>query len=152
MTTPTPPPADPTAAPHSPPPPTTARRSRLPWILAAAGAVLLLAVGAVAAVLLLGGDDLDRETAQRECRTALEREADRRADNLGGTRDTGVLVSVAGVELQETWETDTGWSVNGSVQYNLTTPLIGRTDTAVSLTCEATAADGRVRTTVKNRA
>lgn len=151
MTTPAHPPAEPAAPPpYSPPPP--APRSRLPLIVAAVAALVLLAGAVTAAVLLLGGNDLDRETAQRECRTALEREAERRSDNLGGPSDTGVLVSLSGVELAETWETDSGWSVNGKATYTLTTPLLGRNSHSVSLTCEATTDDGgEVRTTVKNR-
>lgn len=154
MTTPAWPPADPSAAPtaYSPTPPPPPRRSRLPLIVGAAAAVVLLIGAAVAAVLVFGGGDLDRETAQRECRTALEREAEQRADNLGGPSDTGVLVSLSGVELRETWEIDGGWAVNGAATYTLTTPIVGDTPTTVSLTCEATTGDGgEVRTAVKNR-
>lgn len=124
------------------------KRKALPWIV---GAVLLLFAGGVAAFALLDGKELTRETAQRECRTALEREAHRRADNLGGVGDGGVLISITGVDMQETWETGTGYAVNGTVKYTLTTSLLPQVAHSVSLTCEATAAENGVTTTVKNR-
>ncbi|WP_088960863.1 hypothetical protein [Micromonospora purpureochromogenes] len=59
---------------------------------------------------------------------------------------------MAGVELQETWEIENRYAVNGTVNYTMTTPLLGQTPYALSLTCEATATDaGTAKTTVKNR-
>ncbi|SCF49489.1 hypothetical protein GA0070216_1359 [Micromonospora matsumotoense] len=127
------------------------KKSRLPIILAAAGvAVVLVAIAIGGTLWFVGRDDLTREQAQRECRTAMEREADQRADRVGGGTD-GVLISVTGVELHDTWETDKGWSVNGTANITMTTALLGQTPTSVGLTCEAEATDNGVRTTVKNR-
>lgn len=142
------PPSEPAATPDNPPP---TRRRRRPVILVAAG-VALLAATTAAAVWVASRDTLDRDTAQRECRTALQREAENRAGTLDGVQAAGVLVTLSGVDLQETWETDRGWSVNGVANYTMTTPLLGRTPYALNLTCEATAGDGgTVNTAVKNR-
>ncbi|MBB5112495.1 hypothetical protein FHU28_002334 [Micromonospora echinospora] len=123
------------------------KKSKLPLILAAAGAaVLLIAIAIGGTLWFVGRNDLTKEQAQRECRTAIEREAERRA-GLGNN----ILVSMTGVELQETWETEDGWSVNGTANYTLTSALLGQTPTSVGLTCEAVATDDGVRTTVKNR-
>ncbi|OKI63396.1 hypothetical protein [Micromonospora sp. CB01531] len=120
-------------------------------ILAAAGVLVVLIAIAIGGTLwFVGRNDLIREQAQRECRTALEREAEQRADRVGsGSKD--VLISVTGVDLQETWETDNGWSVNGTANITMTTPLLGQTPTSVALTSEVTSKDGQVQTTVKNR-
>ncbi|MFG1872169.1 hypothetical protein [Micromonospora arborensis] len=128
-------------------------RSKLPLILGIVGAAVVVLSVAVGSLLwFLSGDDLTREQAQRECRTAMEREADQRADRVGDSSDAdGVLISVSGVEIQEAWETDTGWSVNGTANITLNSALLGQTPTAVNLTCEAVATDDGVRTTVKNR-
>ncbi|TWG28103.1 hypothetical protein FHX75_111254 [Micromonospora palomenae] len=158
MTTPPPaefpPPAEvpPPAADVSTQAPATApKRSKLPIVLAAvAGAMVLIAIAIGGTLWFVGRDDLTQEQAQRECRTAMEREADQRADRVGGASE-GVLISVTGVELHDTWETDKGWSVNGTASITMTTALIGQTPTSVGLTCEAVATDDGVRTTVKNR-
>lgn len=156
----TPPPAEfppptevqpPTADAYAPAPATAPTRSKLPIILAAAaGALVLIAVAIGGTLWFVGRNDVTREQAQRECRTAMEREAEQRADRVGGA-DDGVLISVTGVELHDTWETDEGWSVSGTANITMTTPLIGQTPTSVGLTCTAVASDDGVRTTVKNR-
>ncbi|MGC4886721.1 hypothetical protein [Micromonospora sp. DT227] len=156
----TPPPADFPDPPAVPPPaeapplePTpTPTKSKLPIILAAVFGALLLVAIAIGGTLYFVGDrdGLTREQAERECRTALEREAHRRTSNLNGS-DLGVLNSVTGVDLQDVWETDEGWSVNGSVNVTMTTPILGQTPTSFGLTCDAVATDNGVRTTVKNR-
>ncbi|WP_346535574.1 hypothetical protein [Micromonospora sp. DPT] len=156
----TPPPAEfppsteaqpPTADTSTPAPATAPKRSKLPIILiAVAGALVLIVIAIGGTLWFVGHDGLTREQAQRECRTAMEREADQRADRVGGGSD-GVLISVTGVELHDTWETDKGWSVNGTANITMTTAIIGQTPTSVGLTCEAVATDDGVRTTVKNR-
>lgn len=119
-------------------------------IVGAAGVVVAVAVGTL--LWFLGQNDLTQEQAQRECRSAMEQEADQRADRVGDSSTAdGVLISVTGVELQEAWETDNGWSVNGTANITLNSRLLGQTPTGVNLTCEAVATDDGVRTTVKNR-
>lgn len=140
---------DQAATPYSPRP---TKFRRTPIVMAAAVGLAVLVVAAAALVWIFNSNDLPQETAQRECRTALEREARQRADGVGTVGDIRVLVSVTGLEIEETWEIENGYAVNGTVKYTLTTPLLGQTPNAVSLTCEATAADdGTVKTTIKNR-
>ncbi|MEU8214911.1 hypothetical protein AB0C47_03980 [Micromonospora taraxaci] len=128
-------------------------RKKPPLILGIVGAAVVVVAVAVGSLLwFLSQDDLTREQAQRECRSAMEQEADQRADRVGDSSTAdGVLISVTGVELQEAWETDKGWSVNGTANITLNSQLLGQTPTAVNLTCEAVATDDGVRTTVKNR-
>ncbi|MEV0427859.1 hypothetical protein [Micromonospora sp. NPDC050495] len=62
------------------------------------------------------------------------------------------MVTVTGVELQETWETESGYGVNGTANFTLTSGLLPQVSQSVGLTCEANATDdGTVKTTVKNR-
>ncbi|MGS2618328.1 hypothetical protein ACVCAH_27940 [Micromonospora sp. LZ34] len=140
-------------SPAPPPPAPPAERRRWLWIAAGAGIVLLVvaavAVVATAAVVWrVRAAGLSKETAQRECRTAIEREAHRRVSNSDSDR---LIIIVKGVDLQETWETDNGWGVNGTMRYTMMAPLMPTVENSVSLTCEAAEKDGRVSTTVKNR-
>ncbi|QKW12496.1 hypothetical protein [Verrucosispora sp. NA02020] len=117
-------------------------------ILAVASLTVALIAVAVAAVVVTSKDSLTLQAAQRECRTALEREANRRAGRAG---PDGILVSLTEVELQEAWQTDSGFAVNGTARYTLTSALLPQVNQSVGLTCEATSVDGQVLTTVKNR-
>jgi hypothetical protein len=136
----------------SAPQPPAQRRAWLPWTIAGL-ALLAVAVGVV--VLLAGsisaGGDLSREVAQRECRTALEHEATRRANNLDPGGTTSIVATVKRVDLQETFETDAGWTVNGTVAYTLTSGLVPQVEQSVSLSCTAAGTDAAVTTAVVNR-
>lgn len=132
------------------PPPAT--RSKLPLIIGALAAFVVLAgaigIGAAWFFTTGGGSGLTEQVAQRECRTALEQEAKTRANRAG--TDT-VLVSVNGVELQETFRTGDGWTVNGTVSYSMTTVLVPQVTQELSLSCTATGDDDKVATAVSNR-
>lgn len=143
----------PAPAASTPPPapaPQRTPRAWLPWIIATV-AVLALAIGAAVVLIgnLSGDDGLSKEVAQRECRTALEHEAAKRADLDVGA--IGIVVTVKSVDLQETYETTAGWKVNGTVAYTLTSGVLGQTEQAVSLTCDATGTDTAVQAAVTNR-
>uniref|UniRef100_UPI00064C3C2D hypothetical protein n=1 Tax=Micromonospora sp. RV43 TaxID=1661387 RepID=UPI00064C3C2D len=146
------PPAEvPPPATEANPPAPASKKSKLPIILAAAfGAVLLIAIAIGGTLYFVGRNDLTREQAQRECRTAIEREAEARAKRVGGMSDK-VLVSVTGVDIHDVWETDKGWSVDGTATILLDDPMLTQMPTAVPLRCDAVASDDGVRTTVNNR-
>lgn len=131
-----------TATPTSPPP----RSRRLLWI--AIGAAVLVVVAVVVAALVARGG-LDERSAQRECRTAMQKEAQNRAS---GAASSSVLFAMQGVDVQETWAIDNGYAVNGVVRYTLTAALVAPVEASLSLTCEATDDGGQVATSVKNRA
>lgn len=137
------------------PVPARPARRRTGLIVGASVAVVLLAV---AGILLGAGvvpspfsPGLSRDAAERACRTAFEREWQSRLTVVreGGT--SGVLASTQRIELQDTWETDAGWSVNGTVHYTLTTGFVAPVADTINLTCTATGADGAPATTVANR-
>jgi hypothetical protein len=111
--------------------------------------------GAAATVFVLVRDSKEssmREQAQRDCRTAVEAEWSRRSEALkGGSFSEGIVMSMTGIEMQETWATETGFSVNAVVKYDMTTALVAPIHSSLSFTCEATVTDGRVTTAVKNR-
>ncbi|HEX5996951.1 MAG TPA: hypothetical protein VFY84_17550 [Jiangellales bacterium] len=125
---------------------------RRPWLVI--GAVTLALLLLIAAGFLIASslrpDELSKETAQRECRTAMEREANRRIEDAkqGGAEAVG---SVTGIDLQETWKIDNGWAVNGTVNFMITAAFVGSLNQAVGLTCQATGSDDKVATSVKNR-
>jgi hypothetical protein len=134
-------------APHTDPPstPPTGTHRRL-WLALGAAALVVVAV-VVAALVVRGG--FSEQSAQRECRTAMEREARNRASD-GLTRS--VVFAVQGVDIEETSATDNGYAVNGVVRYTITAALVPPVEASLSLTCEATDAGGKVSTSVKNRA
>src|SRR5687768_14672984 len=109
-----PPPRTPPPAIETPGPP---KRRRLLMILAIVAVLAVVIVATVVVTLALTGageSGLSQEVAQRECRTALEREAQRRAANLDPSNGSDVLVSIKRVDLQETYETEAGYVVNGT--------------------------------------
>lgn len=146
---PLPPPSDP-PPPSTPPAPKRAR-SWIPWLIAG---VAVIAMAAMAVVLLrdrLPGAGLSQEVAQRECRTALEREAARRATELDPGGSTDIVVTMKRVDLQETYETEPGFAVNAAAVYTLTSGFLPQVEQSVSLTCAASGTDDAVKTTVANR-
>lgn len=153
------PPMWPVPAPEPAPP----RRRIWPWLLAAVAAGLL-AVAAVVGMLLIvthGGTSprhvvssapaaavLSEQVAQRECRTAFQKEWDDRAASL--PERGSVVVSTHGIDLQETWKTPNGYTVNGVVRFGLMNEA-GSVEDTVNLTCTAEGTDAAVITTVTNR-
>lgn len=58
---------------------------------------------------------------------------------------------MTGVEIHDVWETDEGWSVDGTATILLDDPTLTQMPTAVPLRCDAVTTDDGVRTTVNNR-
>ena len=152
-----PPPYQPqTAAPWpaiQPQPAPAVRRQRrwlLPVIIGAVVIVLLAAGGTATAVYLANRDKLTQATAQRACRTAVESEwSDRQT--MTATARRSILVSTQSIDLDETWQTDTGWSVNATVRYSLTTWPIDPVQNTLALTCVASGKETAPVTSVSNR-
>lgn len=133
------------------PAPPAPRRAWLPWTIAGL-ALAALAVGTV--VFLFGAQlrgGLSEEVAQRECRTALEKEASRRATELDPGGESGFVVTVKNVDMAETYKAGDGWKVNGTVAYTITGGVLPQVEQSVSLTCEATGTDDAVTAAVTNR-
>ncbi|MEU1762872.1 hypothetical protein [Micromonospora sp. NPDC005652] len=55
------------------------------------------------------------------------------------------------MEIHDVWETDEGWSVDGTATILLDDPTLTQMPTAVPLRCDAVTTDDGVRTTVNNR-
>jgi hypothetical protein len=100
----------------------------------ALGATALVVVAVVIAALVVRGG-LSEQSAQRKCRTAMEREAKNRASD-GLIRS--FVFAVQSVDIEETWATDNGYAVNGVVRCRITAALMPPTEASLSLTCEAT--------------
>jgi len=107
----------------------------------------------VAPVAAAAARGLTEQSAQRACRTAFESEWNQRLKtaSAGQQDDTEILTTVQGIDMQETWKTDTGYNVNAVVRYTLTTGIIDPVVDTLNLTCEATGTDSDVATYVTNR-
>jgi type II secretory pathway pseudopilin PulG len=168
MTNPTPRPA---SGPYQPQPwpvasidPAPPRRSpKWPWILVVIGTVLVLAAVMVTTAFIATRATPDRtrptpaavlteQAAQRECRTAFQKEWDTRNERLRADKDPDddTFATVQSVEVQETWKTPAGYNVNGTVHYSLNN-LAGTFNNTLDLTCIASGTDTAVRTIVNNR-
>jgi hypothetical protein len=139
------------------PPSVPVRRNVLPWIVAAVA--LLVAAGAVAFVFLRSGGDepaapsqpaLTQSGAQAACRTAF-REEWRDRLTAAGDKAEDVVVSVQDIELLETSQTSSGFVVNGTVHYTMTTGIIDPIQDTVDLRCTVGGTDAAPMTVVSNR-
>lgn len=134
------------------PAPAPAGKSRIPLVVGLVAVVLILAgaIGVGAAYFFTrGGSGLSEQVAQRECRTAIEREAKARAERVGSGSE--VLVSIKSIALEETYKSGAGYTVNGVVTVTLTATLIPQQEQAISLSCAATGTDKAPATAVSNR-
>lgn len=130
-----------------PPPP---RRSRAVMVgIIVSVVVFLLLVGAAIGYGLWLRSAPTQEDAQRECRTAVEREFQARTERATPSKD--ILVTVSDIDINETAETDNGFDVNYTVHYLATAPLVGSVPNTLSLTCKATIDRGKLTTRVVNR-
>jgi hypothetical protein len=122
-------------------------------LLLAAGALMLVGLFAISVVAYVTGRGPTVEDAQRECRTAFNKEfADR--EQLARTTSypsSSVVTSLTDIELQEARRTDTGFEVNGVVRYDLVTVLLPAFHSSLNLTCVASEKDGELVTSVHNR-
>jgi hypothetical protein len=145
-------PSSPAAAygqPQAQPPAPKSRRGLVIALVAGAIVLLALAGGILFAGGLLGNGGLSQEAAQRACRTAIEQEGKRRA--AGGDPSSGILITIKETTVEDAFETEAGWQVDGTVAYTLTSALIPQVEQAVSLSCKASGADDDVKTSVGNR-
>lgn len=117
-------------------------------LLLAAIAVALFAAGAISNPLSPG---LSKEGAERACRTAFNREWEQRNARADGGTATTIVASVQRIELLETWETDDGYSVNGTIHFTLTAGIVAPVEDTISLACTATGSDDSPVTSVSNR-
>lgn len=139
--------------PSSPAPDPAPKKSRLPLIIAAAVGLILIIAATVAVTLFAQrGGGLSEPAAERACRTAFDNEWKQRLNGVAGSESaSGVVVSLQGIDMQETWEVDGGYNVNGLVHYTLTTGLVAPVNDTIPLTCAATGTDDNVATTIANR-
>jgi hypothetical protein len=135
----------------APPPPP--RKSKLPLILGLLipVLVLLLAIIVVVSVVVFRRPELSKEAAQRACRTAFEAGVAGAHALYHGDAKEMIIPSLQGIDLQETWRTDTGYNVNAIVRYTLSTMFVEPINDSLSLTCQATGRDEQVKTTVTKR-
>lgn len=141
---------------QQPEPPTPPRRRAWPLVAALISlAVVVIALGVVLAWPHLkpapkpvAPAGVSQATAQRACRTAI---GDEWKSRLDGSDVKDVVAAVQSVEIQETWQTADGWSVNGTVHYTLTTGVIDPVQETLDLTCKAAGTDANPATSVDNR-
>jgi hypothetical protein len=110
-------------------PPATKKRGPLPWLIGALVASILLVAGLLAVLFMTDANKpqpkapvLTEAGAQRACRTAFGQEWKDRAKRV--TADGDAVTSVQGIEMQETVKTTTGFMVNGTVHFTLTTGIL----------------------------
>lgn len=117
-------------------------------VVAGAALIVLAVVGAVVFGLWLRATP-DEKDARRECRTAVQREFDHRVAASGGK---DILVTVSGIDMDESRAVRGGYQVNFTVHYSATAPLVGTIPNSLALTCNAKVAGHKMTTAVVNRA
>lgn len=145
--------ADPAQAAAPFPPAQLPGRSRRSIVLIVVGLVLFIVAGgaAVGYGLWTRGAPTQAD-AERECRTAVQKEFDRRVTEIEkSSTSKGVLVTVAGIDMQESRRVDSGFQVNFTVRYQATAPLVGTVPNTLALTCNAVVKDRKLTTVVVNR-
>ncbi|WP_238010338.1 hypothetical protein KZZ52_53710 [Dactylosporangium sp. AC04546] len=142
--------SEPNTGQHQIPPQPVHRRSPTVLIaVIAAAVVLLLAVIAAAAYGVWLRTSPSQDDAQRECRTAVEREFRTRVERASS--DKQILVTVSGIDMDETVKTSDGYQVNYTVHYAATAALVGSVPNTLSLTCNAKIKNRKLTTEVVNR-
>jgi hypothetical protein len=104
----------------------------------------------VAAFAIAAQSGPTAEDAKRACETAFINEMAARqkaADDVGGP----VVSDTNGVDVGDPYAIEGGFQVNGNGHYTIATPSMSVPGT-VELTCTATQKDGKLTTTVTNRA
>lgn len=136
--------------------PAPTRRSRRPWKavgIVAVAVVVLAGLGALVWVLrpvpasarTIGPS---KAAAVRECRSAVESEAQRRttAANSG----EGAVATVGGVDMADpVWSTP-AWKVDATIRFNLVS-IFGQTPATVYVRCTASMSGGKVSTSISSR-
>ena len=117
------------------------------WIGLAAAVVVIGGVVAAALVVRANRSALTEDNAQRECRSALEREAESRGDMMSDA----AAFTIDGVELEQTRGTAVGYSIDGTVNYTFTLAGSEKFPSSLRFTCEVLRTEGRLTTSVTNR-
>lgn len=88
--------------------------------------------------------------AKAACKSALELEAEGRLKRA--TEDSGdnVVPSLAGVDIAEPVRTSTGYTVDGTIRYNIMS-FLGSLPGTVYVACDATISGSKLTTSVRNR-
>lgn len=133
--------------------PAPTKNTQLYLVLGIVGAVaalfLVVALG-VGGWLLLRPTGPSLDDAQRECRTAFQREWDARSTKIS-PGSYGVVPSMTGIEMLESKKIKNGYEINGSVKYTLT-GAFNSLPGSLDLTCTATpGANDKILTKVTNR-
>lgn len=123
-------------------------KRRRNWIIAAAAIIVTAIAVAVTAIALIGQAGPTIEDAQRECRTAFDREINAR---ILSANQRSAVATITDINLQESRKISGGYEVNGTVHYNVTAPFVGSMPGSVELTCTAREHGGQLSTTVRNR-
>lgn len=88
--------------------------------------------------------------AKAACKSALELEAEGRLKRA--TEDSGdsVVPSLAGVDITEPVRTSTGYTVDGTIRFNIIS-FLGSLPGTVYVACDATISGSKLTTAVRNR-
>jgi hypothetical protein len=89
--------------------------------------------------------------AERECKSATETLAQQHLDDvMADESSSGVGATVIGVEVGHAEEASFGWTVDGTIRYNLVS-FLGNIPITLYVTCEASVKDGDITTDVHKR-
>jgi hypothetical protein len=89
--------------------------------------------------------------AQRACRTAFGQDWEARSEYATADKDGEVIAALQEIELQETWKTEDGFKVNGTIHYTLQAFPVDPVQSTIDLTCTVTGVDENPRTSVAKR-
>ncbi|SNS94089.1 hypothetical protein SAMN05421812_102442 [Asanoa hainanensis] len=114
-------------------PAVVATRSRsLRWIGLVTAVVVIGGVVAAALVWQANRGALTEGNAQRECRSALERDAESRGEMMSDAAS----FTVDGIELEQTRKTAVGYSIDATVNYTLALAGPEKFPSSLRFTCE----------------
>lgn len=138
------------------PPMPAPRRGRPVWLTVAGALAVGLALAAGVAAVASRGSGLVPAAgpvaadAERKCRSAIELEAQDRVQTVNA-KDTGVAVAtVAGVDIATAVKKGAGWTVDGTMRFNLLS-FLGNLPATVYVTCDATVSGRDLTTTLHSR-
>lgn len=91
-----------------------------------------------------------RADAARECKTAVEAEAQRRSDAARATRSGSVTSTLSGVDVAEPVWRSPAWMVDATLRFTIVS-IFGQTPVTAFVRCTAIQSGGRVSTSIAAR-
>jgi hypothetical protein len=139
--------------------PNRSRRRGLPsWLTVGLALVAGLVLAAPVAALSLRANGKSvgiphvptAAEAKQACKAAIEEDAQGRRERANADGGDSAVATVAGVDVSEPVRTDSGYTVDGTMRFQVAS-ILGDLPNTVYVQCQATIDGSRLTTTVANR-